>query len=73
MKRVHIAQSVPEAYLLKGFLEDNGIPATVEGEHLQAIVGGIPVYDACPWVCVPEGDYERAQALVEEFLAGSLG
>jgi len=36
MKQVHVAKHAPEAHLVKGFLESNGIEAVVRGEHLTS-------------------------------------
>jgi hypothetical protein len=69
MKRVYVARGPAEAHLVKGFLETKGIPAIVQGEHLYAIRGGIPMTpDTRPSVWVVQDDhFDRAQALVSEF------
>ena len=36
MKQVHVARHAPEAHLVKGFLESNGIAAVVRGEFLTS-------------------------------------
>lgn len=66
MKRVYEAQSPQEAHLVKEFLEANGISALVEGQHLQAILGGVPIPDTYPWICVSDEDYDEARALIDE-------
>jgi hypothetical protein len=69
MKRVYVAQSPQEAHLVKEFLESNGIHAFLEGQHLQAVLGGIPIPDTYPWVFVAEGDYDRANAPITEAIS----
>ncbi len=64
MKRVYIAQSPQEAHLIRGFLASQGIEAVVQGEHMQWLLGDIPLADTYPWVCVSEDDYERAKELI---------
>ncbi|OGF56912.1 MAG: hypothetical protein A2Z21_07360 [Candidatus Fraserbacteria bacterium RBG_16_55_9] len=66
MKRVYVAESPQEAHLVKEFLEANGISAVVEGQHLQAVMGGIPIPDTYPWVSVSEEDYDEAKALIAQ-------
>ena len=36
MKQIHAARHAPEAHLVKGFLESNGISAVVRGEFLTS-------------------------------------
>ncbi len=70
MKKVFTAQTPQEAYLVRGFLEENGIPAVVQGEHLTWLQGGIPLAETYPTVWVERDEDEgRAKALLEEFQA----
>ena len=48
-----------------------GIEAVVQGEHMQWLLGDIPLLDTYPWVWVAEDDYERAKALIEEASASA--
>lgn len=73
MKQVHIAESPPEAYLVKGLLEANGIKAIVQGEELFGIRGGIPVTPATsPSIWVAEQDVAEATQLIEEFFRAEV-
>ncbi len=73
MKQVHVAQNPPEAYLIKGFLEANGIKAVVQGEDLFGIRGGIPVTPSTsPSVWVAEADVAEATRLVEDFFRAEV-
>lgn len=69
MKRVHVARHAPEAHLVRGFLEANGIEAQVRGEHLQSGWGELPV-DVCAVWIADDSLYERACRLVLAFLRG---
>ncbi len=66
MKRVYLAHDPADAHLVKGLLEAEGIPAVVQGEHLFALRGGIPVTaDTSPSVwALDDGDFERARGIV---------
>lgn len=71
MRKVFTAQTPQEAHLVRGFLEENGIPAVVQGEHLSWwLQGGVPLAETYPTVWVErDEDEERAKALLEEFQA----
>ena len=69
MKQVHVAKHAPEAHLVKGFLESNGVAAVVRGEFLTSGWGELPVDVCAVWV-VDDTDYMRAQALLVAFLRG---
>jgi len=71
MKQVHAARHAPEAHLVKGFLESNGISATVRGEFLTSGWGELPV-DVCSVWISDDRQYDRAQALLVAFLRGDL-
>ena len=69
MKQVYIAQHPTEAYLIKGVLEAEGIPAEVLGENLFGMRGEAPLTaDTLPsvWV-IDDGDAPRAVALLVEY------
>ncbi|MEI8166187.1 MAG: DUF2007 domain-containing protein [Chloroflexales bacterium] len=61
MQCVYTTPLSAEAYLLKGWLESEGIVATIQGEDH-------PTPDVLPSVWVATQDYERAEALVRDFL-----
>ncbi len=69
MKKVHIAQDPIEAHLVKGFLETEGIEVMIQGEHLFAIRGWVPMTpDTLPSVWVlQDAQFDRAEELVAEF------
>ena len=71
MKQVHAARHAPEAHLVKGFLESNGISAVVRGEFLTSGWGELPV-DVCSVWISDDRLYDRAQALLVAFLRGDL-
>jgi len=69
MIKIYTAQNPIEAHLLKGFLENHDIPASVQGEDLYAIRGGIQMTpDTLPSVWILEDVHlEQAKELVVEF------
>ena len=69
MKQVHAARHAPEAHLVRGFLESNGVAAVVRGEFLTSGWGELPV-DVCAVWIVDDAQLERARALVVAFLKG---
>jgi hypothetical protein len=71
LKQVHVAKHAPEAHLVKGFLESNGIAAVVRGEFLTSGWGELPV-DVCSVWIDDDRQYDRAQALLIAFLRGDL-
>ena len=71
MKQIHVAKHAPEAHLVKGFLESNGISAVVRGEFLTSGWGELPV-DVCGVWITDDTQYEQAQALLVSFLKGDL-
>ena len=64
MRRVHTAQNLADAYIVKDALEAQGFAATVRGEHLAAERAGD--VEGLPSVWVPESQAERAFRLVTE-------
>ena len=71
MKQVHVAKHAPEAHLVKGFLESNGITAVVRGEYLTSGWGELPV-DVCSVWISDDRQYDRAQVLLLAFLRGDF-
>ena len=71
MKQVHVAKHAPEAHLVRGFLESNGVAAVVRGEFLTSGWGELPV-DVCAVWIVDDAQYAQAQALLVAFLRGDL-
>jgi hypothetical protein len=67
VKKVYVAQSPAEAHLVRGRLENEGIPAVVQGEDLYAIRGGVPLDNSTlPSVWVRDEDFDRARELLAE-------
>ena len=65
MRRVHVARTVADAYIVKDMLESQGIACSVRGEHLVGIRGEVPFdVDSLPSVWVSESDAERAYGLL---------
>ena len=71
MKQIHAARHAPEAHIVRGFLESNGIAAEVRGEFLTSGWGELPV-DVCSVWISDDSQYDRAQALVIAFLRGDF-
>jgi len=71
MKQIHVAKHAPEAHLVKGFLESNGIAAVVRGEFLTSGWGELPA-DVCSVWIADDSEYELANALLIAFLRGDV-
>ncbi|MCC7485231.1 MAG: DUF2007 domain-containing protein [Burkholderiales bacterium] len=69
MKQIHVAKHAPEAHLVKGFLESNGITAVVRGEFLTSGWGELPA-DVCSVWIADDAQFERANELLIAFLTG---
>ncbi len=68
MKRLYTASGLPEAYLLRDFLDAEGIATVVFNEHSVGAVGELPCNEALPELWVrEEAEYHRARALVLGF------
>ena len=63
MKMVFAADNPLEARLVLGLLEQNGIPAVVQGEGPSSLAGEVPS-GPCVWVANND-DEERAAALIQ--------
>jgi hypothetical protein len=69
MRQVYRARAVPEAHLVKGYLESAGITVVVSGEDIAGLQGLLPVgSETSPAVWVADQDYTQAEALVATFL-----
>jgi hypothetical protein len=71
MKQLHAARHAVEAHLIRGFLVSHGIAAEVRGEFLTSGWGELPV-DVCSVWIADDAQYAQAQALLRDFLTGSL-
>ena len=71
MKLLHTAKHAPEAHLVKGFLESQGIEAIVRGEFLTSGWGELPV-DVCGVWIADDAQFGRANELLVAFLRGTF-
>lgn len=71
MKQIHVARHAPEAHLVRGLLESNGIKAVVRGEFLTSGWGELPV-DVCSVWISDDRQFERANALLVSYLNGDV-
>lgn len=71
MKCVHHTSDRTVAQLLRGALESEGIPTLVQGEHLSALAGELPVGASAEYrVCIVDDEQlPRAERLVRQWLA----
>jgi len=69
MIRIYEATSAIEAHLLRGLLEQRGIPVHIVGEHLLGAVGDLPAHGLVG-VLVPEAWVAEARAVVHEYDTG---
>lgn len=67
MEVVFQARHPLQAHLVRSFLESEGIPAVVQGDHLSAVMGYVPTAVASVWV--PAREIARALDLLGEFTA----
>jgi|AutmiccBRH37_all_1029493.scaffolds.fasta_scaffold13176_2 hypothetical protein len=65
MRVVYEAENLVDAHLVRGVLEQAGIPVWVRGEYLTGAMGELPVMGLVA-VCVPESAFAQARPLVEE-------
>lgn len=73
MRTVYNAEHLTDAYLVKGMLEDIGIPAFVPGEYLVGAIGELPALGLVA-VAVPTGLWSEAHAALQRWTAdGMLG
>ena len=66
MKTVLHALNSVEANVVKGLLENEGIPCSVLGEYLQGAIGELPPTGLIR-VVVNEDDYEQARLIIENW------
>jgi hypothetical protein len=69
---VYRGASRTDAYLVRDWLERNGIPVIVQGEALMSALGDLPVAEALPSCWVPEAAEQDARRLVEAFTGPHL-
>lgn len=69
MRPVYQAEHVIDAYLIRGRLQAEGIPAYVQGEYLTGALGELPASGLLA-VCVRERDIDTALALLAQWQPG---
>lgn len=69
MRRVYVATTPLDAYLLRDLLSHAGIEAQVFNEFARGALGDIPLDAAQPQLWVDDEDQQRAESLVREFSA----
>jgi hypothetical protein len=68
MRVVYEAENIIDANLVKGLLDQHGIPAWVRGEYLTGAVGDLPVMGLVA-VCVSDIDEAAADELLADWRA----
>lgn len=68
VQRIYSNPSPAQAHLVQSYLEQAGVPATVQGGELGGLLGGLPTTETYASVWVADDDREQAEELVEEFL-----
>lgn len=72
MIRIYEADSSIDAHLLRGLLEQRGIPVHIVGEHLLGAMGDLPAHGLIG-VLVPEEHAQEARAVVHLYETGETG
>lgn len=63
------ARGLPEAHAIRGMLEAAGIPARIDNELLQGVVGEVPMgWNTAPRILIDPAFETKARALLDEFL-----
>lgn len=70
--RAYQGSGPTDAYLVRDWLQRNGVSAEVRGESLMTLRGDIPITEAWPTVWVPPDLHARARELVTEFHGPTL-
>jgi hypothetical protein len=75
MQCIHRTSDRTRAHLLRSALEVEGIAAIVQGEHLTAIQGELPVGASADYrVCIVDDEQlPRASRLTKQWLAAAAG
>ena len=71
MQTIYRTNNITDAYLIKGLLEQQGIPGHITGEYLAGGVGELSARDFI-YVRVPARHLEAALQLIEDFDSGKL-
>ena len=66
MVRVYRSQNLAMVELIRGVLQDEGIPSMIRNEYVSMASGSVPIADAMPEVwLVNDSDLDRAKAIIE--------
>ena len=71
MPTIYRTHNITDAYLIKGLLEQQGIPSHIAGEYLTGGVGELSARDFIYLRIAPQY-LEAAQQLLEDFDSGKL-
>ena len=68
MKRLYTASGLPEAYLLRDYLDSQGVRTVIFNEHSAGAMGELPCNEVLPelWIC-NEQHFEHARLLLLGF------
>ena len=66
---VYEAHDVPQAHIIKGVLDEAGIPAVIENEELSNVLGALQMGRSASRVMVPAELAERAREILRDFEA----
>ena len=66
MKKIHSANNITEAHIIKGLLESNGIEAYVGGHYLQGGIGELPASDTAS-IHVYDEQVEEAKKIIHQY------
>lgn len=72
MIRIYKGQGHTDAYLVRDWLERNGVRAFVRGENRLGAIGEIPLPEAWPGVYVAKADQQRATECLRLFEGPAL-
>ena len=68
MKRVYTASGLVEAYLVRDFLDAQGVRALVFNEHSVGAVGELPCNEVLPQIWIRDDrNFDRARFLLERY------
>ena len=73
MKLLYTAANALVVTHLRNVMESSGIECQLKNEFLYSIAGEVPPTMIWPELWVAEGDFDRAQRLLEESLADKTG
>ena len=66
MRVVYEAENIIDAHLVKGLLEQDGVPAFVSGDFLTGALGELPAMGLVT-VSVPESEFAQAGRILAAF------